>query len=125
MFTNEYVNGEIVNIKTEFGFSYSNDISSILCISKISYYQDNRLLLLLELACTFDIAQEGQNALKKEKKIDAAFQQYMATIVVGTARGIIHSKTEGSVLNPIVLPPINLVKFINKDIPISEQEAKQ
>ena len=40
----------------------------------------------------------------------------MATIVVGTVRGIIHAKTEGTVLNAIVLPPINLTEIIKDDI---------
>ena len=40
----------------------------------------------------------------------------MGSISVGTLRGIIHTKTEGTVLNTIVLPPINLDEIINKDL---------
>lgn len=40
----------------------------------------------------------------------------MATIVVGTARGIISAKTESTVLSSITLPPINLVTVIKNDL---------
>ena len=40
----------------------------------------------------------------------------MGTIVVGAARGIIHAKTEGTILNSVILPPINLVEIIKDDL---------
>jgi hypothetical protein len=39
----------------------------------------------------------------------------MATIVVGTARGILHTKMERSVMSDYVLPPVNLVQMIKED----------
>ena len=43
------------------------------------------------------------------------FLRYLATIATGTMRGIIHTKTESTALNPIVLPPLNLVETIKDD----------
>ena len=44
----------------------------------------------------------------------------MATIATGTARGIIHAKSEGTVLSAIILPPINLIEAIKDDLPINQ-----
>lgn len=43
----------------------------------------------------------------------------MATIVTGTARGIIHAKSEGTLLAGIILPPINVMELIKNDLPIN------
>ena len=57
--------------------------------------------------------------LSKEGRVPVEFLRYMATIVTGTARGIIHAKTENTVLNATVLPPINLVEGIKNDLVIN------
>ena len=121
IFPEKFVNGEIVNINTNYNFNLKVDFSQVRCSSVIQFIQKEQLILVLEVVCNFDIAAEGVNFIKNENKIPVDFLRYMATIVVGTARGIIHSKTEGSVLNSIVLPPINLVDTIQTDFQINEK----
>jgi hypothetical protein len=121
IFPEKFVNGEIVNINTNYNFNLKVDFSEIRCSSVIQFIQKEQLILVLEVVCNFDIAAEGVDFIKNENKIPVDFLRYMATIVVGTARGIIHSKTEGSVLNSIVLPPINLVDTIQTDFQINEK----
>ena len=43
------------------------------------------------------------------------FCRYMATIAVGAARGVIAAKVEGTNLENLVLPPINLMETIQRD----------
>ncbi|AGY54853.1 hypothetical protein BRDCF_p2226 [Bacteroidales bacterium CF] len=121
IFPEKFVNGEIVNINTNYNFNLKVDFSEIRCSSVIQFIQKEHLILVLEVVCNFNIAAEGVDFIKNENKIPVDFLRYMATIVVGTARGIIHSKTEGSVLNSIVLPPINLVDTIQSDFQINEK----
>lgn len=72
--------------------------------------------MVLELTAYFGIAPEGVAEIQKKSLVPVDFLRYMGTIVVGTARGIIHAKTEGTVLNSVVLPPINLVEIIKEDL---------
>jgi len=118
IFPDKFVNGDIVNIKTNYNFNLRSDFAQIRCSSVIQFFQKEQLILLLEIVCIFDIANEGVEFIKKENRVPVDFLRYMATIVVGTARGIIHAKTESSVLNSIVLPPINLIDAIKDDIQI-------
>ena len=37
-------------------------------------------------------------------------------IAVGTARGILHAKTEATKFNQFLIPPINVVELIKDDI---------
>ena len=116
IFPDYFENGSPVKVNSSFSFAPSRNLSAIRCKSRFDYVQGDNNLLVLELYVDFQIAEEGIANIKKEGIIPVDFLRYMGTIVVGTARGIIHSKREGTVLNSVVLPPINLVEVITKDM---------
>lgn len=35
-------------------------------------------------------------------------------------RGVIHEKTEGTIINPVVIPPINLEEMVKNDLMLSD-----
>lgn len=118
VFPDKYINGEEVQIHASFSFGHSVALDSIRCTAAFSFLQKEELLLTSETQCFFNIASEGIEQLRKEHEIPVDFLRYMATIATGTVRGIIHAKTEGTVLNTIILPPINLVNLIEKGVPV-------
>ena len=118
IFPDKYVNGEDVSVNANFNFNISNDLTTIRCISSFTYSQKENLLLTIEIQCFFGISPEGIEELSKEERVPVEFLRYMATIATGTARGIIHAKTENTVLNSIILPPINLVEAIKNNLAI-------
>jgi hypothetical protein len=116
IFPEELRQGSIqVESKYEFGANIENRF--ITCCADFNYKQEDRLILVLKIACHFEIEQKGFESFneKGQFRIPADFLRYMGTITVGAARGIIHAKTEGTSINPIVLPPINLVETIKDD----------
>lgn len=120
IFPELFENGVEVNVNSSYGFALGQDVSTVRCASRFNYIQGDKTLLILELHVDFQIAEEGISEIKKKGVIPVDFLRYMATIVVGTARGVIHAKTAGTVLNPIVLPPINLVETIKEDMHIEK-----
>lgn len=120
IFPDKLINGSTLDIQTNYNFEIRSDLSHIRCSSVINFFQKEQLLLVLEIACYFDIAPEGIEFIKEQNKVPVEFLRYMATIAVGTARGIIHAKTEGTVLSSIVLPPVNLVDVIKVDMDLKE-----
>ena len=120
IFPELFENGAEVNVNSSYGFALGQDVSTVRCASRFNYIQGDKTLLILELHVDFQIAEEGISEIKKKGVIPVDFLRYMATIVVGTARGVIHAKTAGTVLNPIVLPPINLVETIKEDMHIEK-----
>ncbi len=121
MFPDLLVNGEDVQVESEFSFGVNNDLSNIFCITKLTYAQNEKMLLTTEVHCFFDINDEGSQQLKQQGRIEVGFLRYLATIATGTVRGIIHTKTENTALNPIVLPPLNLVEAIKDDFVFKPQ----
>lgn len=124
IFPNKYVNGDDVSVNANFNFAVSSDLTTIRCISSFTYSQNDNLLLTTEIQCFFGISPEGIEELSKEERVPVEFLRYMATIVTGTTRGIIHAKTENTVLNSTVLPPINLVEAIKNDLVINKSAIK-
>lgn len=121
MFPNEFI-GEEATVNAELSFTASTDRKNIRSIVTLKYQQEEHLLMILELACYFEIAPEGWNEIKEgsQWKVPVDFLRYMGTIVVGAARGVLHAKTEGTVLNASVLPPINLVELVKEDYIVTE-----
>ena len=118
IFPDKVVNGAEVSIEVNSGFSAGELLSPLKNVVNVQYKQNGNLILVLEISCFFTISEEGQESIRKEGKIPVDFLRYMGSFSVGIARGVIHARTEGTVLNPIVLPPINLNDAIDKDIVI-------
>lgn len=120
LFPEKFINGREITVQTSFTFGYSEGLDSIRCISNFEYIQDEDILMISEIQCTFDISPEGSAELIELRKVPVDFLRYMATIATGTARGIIHAKSEGTILSAIILPPINLIEAIKDDLPINQ-----
>lgn len=120
VFPDLFNNAEVVGVKSSYEFSISTDLAFIRCRSFFHYVQGDNVLMILEMGAIFDIAPEGVAEIRANGSVPVDFLRYMGTIVVGAARGIIHAKTEGTVLNSVVLPPINLVEIIKNDLVVAQ-----
>lgn len=125
LFPDNFQNGKEVRVNTNCGYNIRSDIQQVRNIINVNYLQDDKLLMVAELACYYDIAPEGVESIKAEGKIPVDFLRYMGSISVGTIRGLIHAKTEGTVLNPVVLPPVNLEEAIKDDMALPEISNEQ
>ncbi|MBO4805944.1 MAG: hypothetical protein J5554_07865 [Paludibacteraceae bacterium] len=115
MFPDLLVNGEGVTVTSEFSFGVNNEVNDISCVTKLTYSQNDKLLLTIEVICFFAIGEEGRRHFVDSGRVEVTFLRYLATIATGTVRGIIHTKTENTALNPVVLPPLNLMEVIKED----------
>ncbi|NLZ51165.1 MAG: hypothetical protein GX899_05630 [Rikenellaceae bacterium] len=120
IFPDNLVNGQDVLVNTNCGYNVSSDLNQVRNVISVNYTQNEKLLMVVQLACYYDIAPEGVEAIKSEGKIPVDFLRYMGSISIGTIRGVIHAKTEGTVLNPVVMPPVNLEEMIENDLVLSE-----
>ena len=120
LFPDKFSLADKVEVQSSYEFAVSEDIQSVRCRSLFHYVQEDQLLMVMEVFTYFAIAQEGIEEIKKKGSIPVDFLRYMGTIAVGTARGIIHAKTEGTTLNAVVLPPINLVEIIKDDLVVAQ-----
>lgn len=108
----------------EFGFqvSFNGDLKNRIvgCKTEYLFKQKSNTISALTVYCYFMI-EEGFVKSKTENGkliLSKEFLRYLATISVGTARGIQHAKTQGTILNALVIPPINLMNMNIQDLVI-------
>ena len=119
----DLVNKDIRDFVVDSGFAYNGDINDcwIGCQADFTFKQGNTVVAKLVATCFFEIDPNFVNREIKDGKltIDKEFIRYISTITVGTARGIFHAKTQNTILNQFVLPPINLTAINMQDMILS------
>jgi hypothetical protein len=111
-------------IEFSFQVSFNGDLKNriIGCKTDYVFKQKDTIISSLTVYCYFMIEEEFVKSKTVNNKLELSkdFLRYLATISVGTARGIQHAKTQGTDLNSLVIPPINLVSMDIQDFVIEE-----
>lgn len=111
--------GAKFGVRSNYTFQTQFEAQLLRCISTYSFIKDDESILDLQLTCVFTVEQDAYNEMYSENKtkltVPMYFCRYMATIAVGAARGVIATKVQGTNLENLVLPPINLVETIQRD----------
>lgn len=113
-----------LELTTNLTFGIQPNEHLIGVFSKFTFSQNGKPLMLIEIGCHFLIKPE--HWLKMESKegtvlVPKSVVSHMAIITIGTARGVLHAKTEGKAHNEFVLPTINVSELINKDVEITAE----
>lgn len=84
-------------------------------------HKDN-LVLTLVVICEFEIAPDDWAAVTDDEKtvIPKAMLEIFLAQTVGVVRGVLHSKTEGTPFNYIIIPPVNTTEIIAEDLIIAK-----
>ena len=116
-----------IGIKSSYTFQTQFEQELIRCISDFCFVKDNEQMLNLQLTCVFAVEHEAYQGMYNENRskltVPTYFCRYMATIAVGAARGAMAAKVQGSELENLVLPPINLVETIQNDTVFNVEES--
>jgi hypothetical protein len=92
----------------------------IKCTVRVSFEQDHLPFLVLEASNEFAVDKDAWlsffNESQKEIVFPKKFMAHLAMLTVGTARGMLHVKTENNKFNRYFLPPINVAEMINEDV---------
>jgi len=107
-----------IDLDLNIGFQLSENLDIINCIFTITFSQNNNVFIKLKLSCSFKLEETTINSFKKDQEIifPKHLMSHFGVITIGTARGVLHSKTDGSIFNDLILPTINLTEMIKDDI---------
>ncbi len=112
-----------INIRTDIEFGIDKEKKAARVQLKINFLCAEQPFMVLELATYFNISPESFEAFLNEDRniltLPAGFARHLGVITVGTARGILHDKTENTEFNKFFLPTINLVDLVKEDIVFS------
>ncbi len=113
-------------IPVEFGVQFKTDtVGKWIAVAFITRYLNGSApLLLLEMQCDFQVKPEDWDSLISDGKLvfPVEFLRHIALHTVGTMRGVLFCKTEGTAFSRFILPTVNLEAMINQEliIPLTE-----
>ena len=109
---------EIVNLNTNLSFGLNSMDKVFLLTPKYTFEINGKPFMTIQISCFFKIEDTTWDSFinKKQIVLPKDFVAHMAMITVGTSRGILLTKTEGTVFNEYILPPLNVAEMIGEDI---------
>lgn len=116
-FEENLCDGENVQLTTDIKFAVNNETSMIGVLAKFQFKCNNQPFIKLVASCHFQIKADDWKLMleKNQITIPKGLAQHLAVLTVGTSRGILHAKTEGTQLNRFFLPPLNLTEIVKSD----------
>lgn len=111
-----------VSLESFFNFRVDKEKHILGTTVKFQFEQNDKPFLVISVTCGFEMEEEAWKSLigadKNKIIIPEGFASHMSVLTVGTARGVLHEKTNETDFNDFIIPPINLTKIINEDIEI-------
>lgn len=106
-----------LNITTSIEFKVNPEKRQIGVFVSFSLKQTDDMLIKIQTSSHFSISSSSWKNFMVEAQIifPKNFMAHLAMLAIGTTRGILHAKTEGSLLNKYILPTINVSELVEED----------
>jgi hypothetical protein len=108
-----------IGLNTSLRFAADKKQRYVAVFASFTFYSDQSPFLIIEAGCHFSIKEAAwKEMLEAESKtltVPKGFLCHLAMLTIGTTRGILHAKTEGTCFNKYVLPAINVTEIIKGD----------
>jgi hypothetical protein len=108
-----------IRLSTSFRFAADDKLKYIAVFASFVFDSEQKPFLLVEASCHFSIKDAAWNEMliidTRTLIVPKGFLSHLAMLTVGTSRGILHAKTEGTCFNKYVLPTINITEIIKED----------
>lgn len=111
-----------VQLQTDARFSFDRENSIFCSRIAVNVSAMNQLLLKAELKSYFNIQPESVEHLRQDGRIvfTPPLLVQFASLCYGTLRGVVFTKTQGTMLCRYVLPPVYFDNIINKGFVVME-----
>ena len=107
-----------INLGTDLTFGLNKERKVFSVTTKFTFEMKKKPFMSIQVTCFFEIDNISWGNFIEDNKITfpKQFVAHMAMLTVGTARGILHSKTEKTIFNTYILPTTNVVEMIADDV---------
>lgn len=116
---NAFIPGKDIRINNNIRFGVDDTKQMAACFASFAFEVEKKPFLKVEAGCHFKILEESWKTMcdseNNSLKMPKGFLTHLAVLTVGTVRGILHSKTEGTDFNKFHLPTINIAEMIKED----------
>lgn len=106
-------------LATSFQFKLDQSHKQMGVFATFKFTQNKKSFIKIEVSCHFKIQDESWNDFIKENDaklvIPKHFLAHLAMITIGTTRGVLFSKTEGTPFSKYIIPTVNIADEIDED----------
>jgi len=117
-----------IRLNTSLRFAADDKQKYIAVFASFVFDSDEKPFLIVEASCHFSIKANAWNEMLMSNSstfvVPKGFLCHLAMLTVGSSRGILHAKTEGTCFNKYVLPTINVTEIIKSDASFTFKEKK-
>lgn len=117
-----------IRLKSSLRFAADETQKYISVFASFIFDSDSKPFLIVEAGCHFQLKENEWDEMTNSKTnalvVPKGFLCHLAMLTVGTSRGILHAKTEGTYFNKYVLPTINVTEIIKEDATFSFKKNK-
>lgn len=117
-----FTEGAPIRIGTNIRFGVEKKAKMIAVFASFTYESNEKPFIIIEAGCHFQINEDAWNDMfiqeENTLKVARGFMCHLTVLTVGTARGILHAKTESTSFNRFALPTINITELIKDDVVI-------
>ena len=114
-----YESEQKVHIRTTLEVAVDKENRVIIMTPIFAFESSKGLFLKVQVASYFEASPESWQQIATDtegkKIIPVGFLHHLAVIAIGTTRGVLHTKTEGTRLNGFILPTINVTTLLKED----------
>ena len=115
-----------MNMLTEISFQYSSESRQIACEAGFRFTHEDNTILVLKVLCEFRIHESDWAGFVRKDGVGIpksvleilAVQLACEKVTeqqVGTSRGILFCKTEGTAFNSLMIPPLNVARMMEDE----------
>lgn len=107
-----------IRLSSRIGFKMDFDNRLIATTMCFRFEDEDKLFMILEVTCHFAIEpNDWEGMIDKDSIVfPKDFLAHLGMHTIGTARGILYCKTEGTPFNMCILPPVNVAHMIPEDL---------
>lgn len=107
-----------VSFETGLEFKVDQINKQVGVFFEVEYKQGKKVFIKISVSCHFKIKQESWDSFlmdSKILKIEKGFLGHLAMLTIGTARGVLFAKTEGTQFSKFIIPTLNVNDIITED----------
>jgi hypothetical protein len=118
LFEENHLDKGKINLETSLSYGLNSEERAFLVSLKFTFQMKKKPFMTIQVNCNFEIDPLSFKSLEIDDKfiVPKGFVAHMAMITVGTTRGVLHTKTEGTIFNKYILPTINVAEMIPEDV---------
>lgn len=117
LFEEKYSSKKELNITTSLEFKINEEQKLIGVFATFTFEQSKKIFIKIQVSCHFNIEPNTWTSFLKDNNVvfPKNFICHLTMLTIGTSRGILHAKTEGTEFNKFILPTINVNQLVEKD----------